>query len=306
MEIIEWKTVFSTVWEREENPRENFLPQTQKFRLPKSGGKAWKTDEEHFVHNAIPPTLIQDLLTYPPDAFCPQSLFCLFSHLYLQITPNVHRDQGCTDAAPRPAHSRPTRRDAATREGRRRPRVRPASCRVAPRGGSRLGPTRADAAKIGADAAEIGTTRPKSGRIGPYRPYRPYRPATDTADTAETGRIGRNRPKSAVKIAGEAEILASDAFLALFFLCFVNQSSPLKNRRPRQKPDLRSSWYTSFVAKQNGVVVVEVYETDKDNRRKRGRVCGVVNLFGCVVDDVWEESYETGGDYKQQSVGSCS
>ena len=68
----------------------------------------------------------------------------------------------------------------------------------------------------------------------------------------------------------------------------------------------RSSWYTSFAAKQDGVVIVEVYETDKDNWRKRGRVCGVVNLCGCVVDDVWEEPYETGGDYKQQSVGSCS
>uniref|UniRef100_A0A7N2KUY3 Uncharacterized protein n=1 Tax=Quercus lobata TaxID=97700 RepID=A0A7N2KUY3_QUELO len=52
-------------------------------------------------------------------------------------------------------------------------------------------PTRADAAKIGADAAKIGPTQPKSGRIGPYRPYRPYRPATDTAET------GRNRPKQA-------------------------------------------------------------------------------------------------------------
>ena len=43
------------------------------------------------------------------------------------------------------------------------------------------------------------------------------------ADTAETG---RNRPKqaeTAVKIAGEVEILTSDAFLALFFLCFMNQ-----------------------------------------------------------------------------------
>ena len=38
---------------------------------------------------------------------------------------------GCTDTAPRPAHSRPSRRDAATREGRRRPRVLAASCHVA-------------------------------------------------------------------------------------------------------------------------------------------------------------------------------
>ena len=38
---------------------------------------------------------------------------------------------GCTDAAPRPVHPRLTWRDAATREGRRKPRVRAASCHVA-------------------------------------------------------------------------------------------------------------------------------------------------------------------------------
>uniref|UniRef100_A0A7N2LCT2 R13L1/DRL21-like LRR repeat region domain-containing protein n=1 Tax=Quercus lobata TaxID=97700 RepID=A0A7N2LCT2_QUELO len=130
---------------------------------------------------------------------------------------------GCTNAAPRPAHPRPTRRDAATREGRRRPRVRPASCRVAPRGGSRLGPTRADAAKIGADAAEIDAD---AAEIGPTRSVS----AISAGDRYGRNRnrpkqagISRNRPKLAVKIAGEAEILASDAFLALFFLCFVNQ-----------------------------------------------------------------------------------
>ena len=64
------------------------------------------------------------------------------------------------------------------------------------------------------DSRRTGLIRPESGRISHIGQYRP---ATDTAET------GRNRPKSAVKIAGEAEILASDAFLALFFLCFVNQ-----------------------------------------------------------------------------------
>ena len=63
-------------------------------------------------------------------------------------------------------------------------------CRVVPRGESRIGPTRADAAKIGADAAEIGAdaaqigpTRSVSADIGRYRPvsanigrYRPKRP----------------------------------------------------------------------------------------------------------------------------------
>ena len=45
------------------------------------------------------------------------------------------------------------------REGRRRPRVRVVPCRVVPRGDSRIGPMRADAAEIGADAAKIGSTR---------------------------------------------------------------------------------------------------------------------------------------------------
>ena len=49
--------------------------------------------------------------------------------------------------------------------------VRP--CRVVPRGESRIGPTRADTAKIGADAAEIGPTRSVSADIGRYRPKRP-------------------------------------------------------------------------------------------------------------------------------------
>uniref|UniRef100_A0A7N2LGP7 Uncharacterized protein n=1 Tax=Quercus lobata TaxID=97700 RepID=A0A7N2LGP7_QUELO len=89
--------------------------------------------------------------------------------------------QGCTDAAPRPAHPRPTRRrgrDAADRASVPR---RAASRHVADPDSGRRGLTRPKSAP----------TRPKSGRIGPYRPYRPYRPETDTADTAETG---RNRP----------------------------------------------------------------------------------------------------------------
>ena len=83
---------------------------------------------------------------------------------------------GCTDAAPRPAHPRPTRRDAGTRQGRRRPRVRAASDRVVPRGKSRIGPTRLKSAPIRRKSA---LTRPKSGRlgrigrIGLYRPKRP-------------------------------------------------------------------------------------------------------------------------------------
>ena len=96
--------------------------------------------------------------------------------------------------------------------------VRP--CRVGPRRATWQVPNRADAAEIGADVAQIGPTRSVlavsaiSVNIG-RRPIQPIR--------LKQARICLNRPKSAVKIAGEAEILTSDAFLALFFLCFVNQ-----------------------------------------------------------------------------------
>ena len=60
------------------------------------------------------------------------------------------RNLGCTDAAPRPAHPRPTRK------GRRRPHVCAASCHVAiPESGRRgwnrrrCGPNRADSVRIG-------------------------------------------------------------------------------------------------------------------------------------------------------------
>ena len=45
-------------------------------------------------------------------------------------------------------------------------------CRVVPRGDSRIGPTR----------LKLVPTRPKSGRLGPYRPYWPV-----SAETAESG-----------------------------------------------------------------------------------------------------------------------
>ena len=81
------------------------------------------------------------------------------------------------NAAPRLAHPRPTRRDAAMQEGRRRPRVRAASCRVVPRGKSRIGPTRRKSAP----------TRPKSGQLGPYRPV--------SAETAKSGRNSKKKKK---------------------------------------------------------------------------------------------------------------
>ena len=75
-------------------------------------------------------------------------------------------------------------------------------------------PNRADAAEIGAEAVQIGPTRSVSA-ISVNIGRRPIR--------SKQAGICQNRLKSAVKIAGEAEILTSDAFLALFFLCFVNQ-----------------------------------------------------------------------------------
>ena len=74
--------------------------------------------------------------------------------------------------------------DARTRLPGQRTRVRSGGttqtarpCRVVPRGDSRIRPTRLKSAP----------TRPKSGRLGPYRPV--------SAETADSVRIGRVRPK---------------------------------------------------------------------------------------------------------------
>ena len=78
----------------------------------------------------------------------------------------------------------------------------------------RLGSIRAESASIRAESACFGRFRPVSA-ISVHIGWRPIRP--------KQAEIGRNMPKSALKLAGEAEFLTSDAFLALFFLCFVNQ-----------------------------------------------------------------------------------
>ena len=91
---------------------------------------------------------------------------------------------GCTDAAPRPAHPRPTRRDAGTWQGCRRPRVRAVSDRVVPRGKSRIGLTRLKLAPIRRKSAPM---RPKLGRLDPYRPV--------SAETAESGRNSKKKKK---------------------------------------------------------------------------------------------------------------
>ena len=64
-------------------------------------------------------------------------------------TKKISQLLGCTDSALGPAHPRPTRRDAGTRQGRRRPRVPASSDRVVPRGKARIGPTQSVSACIG-------------------------------------------------------------------------------------------------------------------------------------------------------------
>ena len=55
----EWKTLFSTIWEREENRESGksgrkFSPGPTNFVSPNREEMAeWKTDEEYFVHNAL-------------------------------------------------------------------------------------------------------------------------------------------------------------------------------------------------------------------------------------------------------------
>ena len=84
---------------------------------------------------------------------------------------------GSTDAAPEVPHPHPTRPDAATRRGRRCPRIRPRRATWIPRGFLRRAPTRADSASTRADASRFGPTRawigrnrPVSAKIGRYRP----------------------------------------------------------------------------------------------------------------------------------------
>ena len=80
----------------------------------------------------------------------------------------------CTDAAPRPAHPRPSRR-----------RGRDAADRTSvPRRATWQVPNRADAAKIGADEAKIGAD---AAQIGPTQSV--------SAISACIGRNGRVRPK---------------------------------------------------------------------------------------------------------------
>ena len=93
------------------------------------------------------------------------NLFCVAVCIFL----------GCTDAAPRRAHPRPTRRDAGGTPQTARP------CCVVPRGDSRIRPTRLKSAPM----------RPKSGRLGPYQPV--------SAESAETAELGRNSKKKKKK-----------------------------------------------------------------------------------------------------------
>uniref|UniRef100_A0A7N2KTM0 DUF4220 domain-containing protein n=1 Tax=Quercus lobata TaxID=97700 RepID=A0A7N2KTM0_QUELO len=69
-------------------------------------------------------------------------------------------------------------------------------------------------------------------------------------------------PKSALKIAGEAEILTSDAFLALFFLCFVNQFLDSLLNPPDPGPNYAKFMEEFCLKKAEGfsVLAIEVIE----------------------------------------------
>ena len=62
------------------------------------------------------------------------------------------------------------------------------SCRVVPRGDSRIGPTRLKSAPTRPKSVPM---RPKSGRLSPYRPYRPV--------SAESGRNSKKKKKKGAK-----------------------------------------------------------------------------------------------------------
>ena len=100
-----------------------------------------------------------------------------------------------TDVAPEVSHPRPTRRDAATREGRRCPRIRPhpaASCHVA---FSFFKPTWVDVAPTWADSRWIGPTR---ARISRNRLYRPKWPIQAQIGPIRS-RVSASRHESALK-----------------------------------------------------------------------------------------------------------
>ena len=78
----------------------------------------------------------------------------------METLPLKDGNLGCTDAAPRLAHPRPTRWDAGGTSQTARP------CRVVPRHATWQFPNRADAVEIGADAVEIGAD---AAEIGPTR-----------------------------------------------------------------------------------------------------------------------------------------
>ena len=85
---------------------------------------------------------------------------------WMQVSHIVDK-QGCTDAAPEAPHPRPTRCDAAMREGRRWPRIGAASgrvCHVVSFFFRRLAPMRLRLGPIRADLRRLGPYRPKSAK----------------------------------------------------------------------------------------------------------------------------------------------
>ena len=96
----------------------------------------------------------------------------------------VDCELGSTDAAPEVPHPRPTRRDAATRRGRRCSRVRPRSAASGHVDPTWFSPTRADASRYGFDARRREPIRADSGRNRPV-----------SAGISRNGRNSRFRPK---------------------------------------------------------------------------------------------------------------
>ena len=115
---------------------------------------------------------------------------------------------GCTDAAPEASHLRLTRCDAATREGRRWPRV---GLRL-PRGFFFFSPTRADAAEIRPDSRWFTPTRAISAEIG---------------EMAGSSRNGRFRPKFKHSLSLRHSSLFSVLSAVCVCLASLNHSPPL-------------------------------------------------------------------------------
>ena len=100
-------------------------------------------------------------------------------------------------------------------------------CRVVPRGKSRIGPTRLKSAPIQRKSAP---TRPKSGRLGPYRPV--------SAETAESGRNSKKKKKK--KCRSDRLTWCRDFFIKnVWCRLSFGKGKPWGNKKKKR----RWSWY---------------------------------------------------------------